>query len=102
MASTRQKGRNKELAVKKMLEMVGYDVILTPMPTKYAKQQDFFGLWDVIAVDSQRIRFIQVKSRKIYGAELEPYQLWKNPPNSTKEIWVIEKGNKTPVITILP
>ena len=101
MPSTRQIGRTKELKARDILVEAGYDVQLAPMPTKYSKQNDLFSLWDLIAVKHNEIRFVQVKSRKIYGIQLEPYQEWECPNNCSKEIWVFEKYARGPIIKIL-
>ena len=101
MASTRQIGRKKERRTRDWLEELGYKVCLTPMPTRWQKEQDMFGLWDLIAVDSDQVRFIQVKSRKIYGKELIKYNEFPCPPNCTKEVWVWKRGARAPFIQIL-
>jgi hypothetical protein len=100
--NTRQKGRRNELRAAKILEDAGYDVQLTPNPTKWSTQNDMFGLWDLMAVKHNEIRFIQVKSnRMVYGALLEPYIYWQCPPVCTKEIWVFHDRVKEPTIKVL-
>lgn len=102
MVNTRQKGRKAELKAKKILEMAGYDVQVTANPSKWNKQQDMFGLWDLMAVKKNEIRFIQVKcNRMVYGAALEPYELWECPDVCTKEIWVFKDRVKEPIIKVL-
>lgn len=101
MASTRQKGRAKEIKTRNWLLDLGYEVCLTPMPNKFSKKNDMFGLWDLIAVDNDEVRFIQVKSRKIYGKELDKYREFPVPESCTKEIWVWKKGARAPEITML-
>jgi len=60
MVSSRQKGRQTELRVKKILEAEGWNVCLTDMPQKFKKNQDFFGCWDIIAIKKQpRMDIIQ-------------------------------------------
>ena len=97
----RWKGRRKELKVRDILEAAGYDVQLAPLPTRWARQNDLFGLWDVMAVNTTTIRFIQVKSRKPGPEYIEQLQMWQCPPNCTKELWVLEDRVKEPIITIL-
>jgi len=101
MTSTRKIGRIKELRAKEILENAGYDVQMAPMPSRYSKQNDLWGLWDLVAVNKNEIRFIQVKSQMIYGEQLEPYQEWICPSNCTKEIWVFEKYTRQPIQKIL-
>ena len=101
MASSRQKGRNQEIKARDILLLAGYDVQLAPMPTKYSKQNDLWGLWDLAAVKHNEIRFIQVKSQMIYGIQLEPYKEWVCPDNCTKELWVFKKHAREPIIKIL-
>jgi hypothetical protein len=100
--SARTKGRRSEMKAKEILEAAGYEVELTKMPSKFSKQQDLFGLWDIMAKNDVSIRFIQVKTnRMIYGMDLEPYKLWKVPVCCTKEVWVFYDREKEPLIKIL-
>jgi Holliday junction resolvase-like predicted endonuclease len=65
--SSRTKGNAYELKSRKMLEKDGYLVekanarILWIGGRPISKHHDFFGLFDLIAVNSQEVRFIQVK-----------------------------------------
>ena len=99
----RSKGRRAELRTKKILEDAGYEVEVTKSPSKYAKQQDLFGLWDAMALKANEIRFIQVKqNRKIYGVAREPYEMWECPSCCTKELWTYYDGHPNdPVIEVL-
>ena len=100
--NTRAKGRKNEIKAKKILEAAGYDVELTKSPSKWAEQQDLFGLWDLMAVKKNEIRFVQVKSnRMVYGVDLEPYLEWQCPDVCTKEIWVFKDRVKDPIIKVL-
>lgn len=101
MASPRQKGRAKELKARDILTEAGYDVQVAPMPSKYSKQNDLWGLWDLVAVKHNEIRFVQVKSEMIYKAKLEPYEQFECPPCCTKELWVFVKYAREPIIKIL-
>jgi len=60
--STRTKGRKNELEYCEILKARGYLVELTPPPAKFKKQQDFFGLFDILAFSKNDILFIQVKT----------------------------------------
>lgn len=102
--NTRNKGRRAELRARDILEAAGYQVELTKSPSKWSKQQDMFGLWDLIAIRGSDVRFVQVKSnKKVYGALREPYELWECPSCCcTKEIWVFYDGKPNePLIEIL-
>ena len=98
----RQKGRRNEFKAKKILEDAGYDVIIAPMSTRWAKQTDLFGLWDLIAVRHNEIRFIQVKSNHTAPPEdREAMSLWQCPDICSKELWIFKDRVKEPLIRIL-
>lgn len=102
--SARSKGRGNELKARDILLKAGYDVqMVQRSSSRYAKQVDLFGLWDLMAVRASDIRFVQVKTnRKVYGALREPYELWECPPGCTKELWTFYDGKpRDPVIEIL-
>jgi len=97
--NTRQKGRRNEKKAKAILEGLGYQVALTANPTKFAVEQDLFGLWDAIAVSALDIRFIQVKSNKPpYGKQKKRYASFVCPASASKEIWVFYDRVKKPTI----
>lgn len=62
MINTRRKGRVAELEYCEILKARGYLVELTPPPAKFKKQQDFFGLFDILAFSKNDILFVQVKT----------------------------------------
>ena len=107
--NTKQKGRNNELKALELLQGTGYEVIIVPRSKPKVKssnpaltEHDFFGLWDLIAVKHNEIRFVQVKSnRMIYGVALEEYQEWSCPDFCTKEIWIFRDRVKDPIIKVL-
>lgn len=100
--NTRAKGRRSETRAKDILEAAGYDVQMTALPTKWASQNDLFGLWDLMAVSSTTIRFIQVKTNGYATKEWkEQAKLWPCPSNCSKEIWRFIDRVKEPSITIL-
>jgi hypothetical protein len=100
--NTRAKGRRNELRAKKLLEEAGYEVEITKGSQKFNKSVDFFGLWDLIAINPKTIRFIQVKSnRKASGIDQEAMNLWITPDCCTKEMWVYKDRIKEPFIYYL-
>lgn len=72
--SNRSKGRAAELECKKLLEALGFHVILVKQPQKFAKTQDFFGLFDIIAFKKRSRKYIQVKCNNKPG--YRKYEEW--------------------------
>jgi predicted transcriptional regulator len=58
-------------------------------------------IWDIIAYNSNSIRFIQVKNNDtITEAEKESLKEFKDlPPGASKELWVFHDGKSVPTIT---
>lgn len=86
--SNKRRGVDAERRVKKYLEEKGYHVM---------KSSGSFGLFDLIALDKETIKLIQVKTTKkegkTYKAELKSMKQFINhPPNAVKELWVWSKG----------
>lgn len=102
--NTRQKGRKHELDCKKALEADEWRVIISPTPQRWQKMKDggtdFFGLFDLIAVKKNLIRFIQVKSNKdSTGRQWKKDAVYfKQVAGSTVEIWVYIDRVKEPRI----
>lgn len=89
MVNTRVKGRKAEKELQAMLQSAGWDVLLTDMPKSWKKEQDFFSLFDIIAVKDKYVRYIQVKCNR--KPPLRDYTAWgKAHPNPycTVEVWV--------------
>jgi Holliday junction resolvase-like predicted endonuclease len=103
MASTRQRGRNTELKVKKWLEDKGYQVQLAPMPTRYSRQNDLFGLWDALAVNGEEMLAVQVKMNRndTYGKCLAKHRAWVCPPSIKKLCILWEANKRLPEIILL-
>jgi len=100
--STRTLGRNNEKKARDILIKDGFDVQMSPMPTRWARQTDLWGLWDLVGVRHDSIRFVQVKTnRRVHGKNLIPFKDWVCPENCSKEIWVFFKGIKQPEIRII-
>ena|SRR3990167_8579259 len=83
MTSTRNKGRKHELDCYKQLTKEGWMAYICPNPHKWAKTNDIFGMFDVIAVKQSIVssldgkeyvklsykRYIQVKSGSTQGCK---------------------------------
>ena len=85
MIKTKAKGSRRERKVKKILENQGY---------LCSKSGSSLGLFDIIAINENEVRLIQVKSLYCSPAERERIRLFKCPPEVTKEIWIFKKGKK--------
>lgn len=99
--NTREKGRRQEFKCRDALLAEGYSVEVTKMPSKWQEQQDLFGLWDVMAVRGDQVRFIQVKSNQ--GASVAKQRAmaeWECPPNCSKEVWIYKDRVKEPIIKL--
>jgi hypothetical protein len=62
-----------------------------------------FGAFDLIALNSSEIRFINVKSGTGYasGIERELMKDFHAPPNASREIWRFPDRCKAPLIEVL-
>ena len=97
----RAKGNQSELKTQKLLEKEGWRVYRVKGSTKFNKNVDIFGIFDILAVKKiflseavgakQMRRWIQVKTnKKIYGKELIPFKQFKEEScdnNDSVEIW---------------
>ena len=73
------KGANAERECKKLLEMLGYDVV---------RSAGSKGMWDIVGVYCNHIRLIQVKVEgAMTPAEHESIELYKVSAFCTKEVW---------------
>jgi hypothetical protein len=99
--NSRAKGRRNELKTKEVLVALGYGVIVTPSPSKFCLENDYFGCWDVIAVDARTFRCVQVKSNQgASPAKRKLMEEWVCPTNCTKEIWIWHDRVKVPEIRV--
>ena len=89
MVKTRAKGRNAELAFKKMMERAGWTVLLTPPPKKYNVQNDYFSLFDAICYKGKRRKYVQIKCNR--KPPFKKYREWGNKYGNSfemVEVWV--------------
>ena len=81
-----EKGARAEREAIALLELVGYDC------TRSAGSK---GMWDIIAVYRNHVRFIQVKTEgAMTPVELEKIKLYTTPWHTTKEVWTRMAGKR--------
>lgn len=98
--NTRRKGRRLETLVKKYLEAEGY-LVEQEKVIKF-QQQDFFGLWDIIAFGQHwpyNELLIQVKTGNCDKKLLEKIEAFKVPEGISKQVWVYKPHKK--IFTIM-
>jgi Holliday junction resolvase len=90
MKAKRKGSRNEHRAIR-ILEAAGYHC---------TRAAGSLGLFDIIALSSQGVRLVQVKSnRNAPPAEREAIEEFKAiPTNATKEIWIFEDYGRKPII----
>lgn len=100
MPSTRAIGRRNELKTRDYLIERGYRVCVAPMPTKWATENDMWGLWDLVAISDEEVLFVQVKTNKnsTYGKALKQHRDFVVPDNCRKECWLWERMSREPFI----
>ena len=85
----RTKGRNAELELKKLLEDAGWYVLLTDMPKRWSKEQDFFSCFDIMAYKGKYRKYIQIKCNR--KPPFKPYREWAEKYANefdSVEVWV--------------
>lgn len=83
-----QKGNDSEKKAQDELEAKGYRVEKVKR-TKW-QRQDFFGCWDLIAVNGDKVRFIQISRKPLYDRGRAYKRMLKEfpcPTNCSKEYW---------------
>ena len=98
---TRSKGNKNENKARKILEAAGY-LVEKKRRSRYSGG-DFFKLWDLIALNLQGWRLIQVKTNKWDSTPMEKEQMnmFAVPPHTSKEVWVFYDRVKEPKIIVL-
>jgi len=84
------KGVRNELRCEKELRTQGYKDIIRVKRGHRGLKQDFFGLFDVIALtpDHERLLFIQVKSNRCDAETRAKIRLFEMPEDCEKWIWI--------------
>ena len=90
------KGNRLELKAKKILEIAGY-CVERPKRTRF-NSIDFFDKFDLIAVNKNGWRLIQVKAGYLSTIDREQIELFEVPANTTKEFWRFVDRVKEPII----
>lgn len=91
--NTRKKGQRLELKAFKILEQDGYLVYRVPGSTKWNRNVDMYGLWDLLGIkknignDTVYIKLIQVKSKKPVLKEWQDFADKYRSFNLSCEIW---------------
>lgn len=80
------KGSRKEKICYDQLKAEGYPLLWKTIRHKFLNI-DFFGLFDVVACNGKKFRFIQVKSGYCSNEVRENIRSCKLPSNCSKEIW---------------
>ena len=93
MVSARSKGMRNEKEFQVILESEGYVVERVKGGTKWNKQTDFFGLWDLLCfMPGKHWLLVQIKTdyrKKVYD-DLKAWFDKNNPPN-TKVLYAIRR-----------
>jgi Archaeal holliday junction resolvase (hjc) len=91
---SKRKGSRNERKAMKILQAAGYNT---------TRAAGSFGMFDVIAINAQGLRLIQVKTnRDASPIERETIALFDGlPPNAIKEIWIFRDYAKEPIIKII-
>ena len=91
--NAKQKGARRERQVRKILESHGYLVV---------KAGGSLGMFDLLAVGSQLLYMIQVKSNRMPGKiEMKRIADFPCPSYAVKEIWVLKDRVKDPEIIVV-
>ena len=80
--NTRLKGQKSEIKCEKELTNEGWLVHRVKGSSKFNKEVDIFGLFDILAIKiekkKQKRKWIQVKTnKKLYGKQLKPFKDFK-------------------------
>jgi len=103
----REKGRRREIQAEKELKEAGWNVLLTKMGNRISRCNDFFGLFDLMAVKKVRgvtkYKWIQVKSNycpKKVREKIKEFSDKNFDKNNSAEVWVFKdyKGWKIHII----
>lgn len=93
--SNRSKGMQYEREYENILQLLGYQTQRVKGSTRWNKNVDFFGVWDIIAFNKHGWLLVQVKSQFLNETE-NMLKEWfeKQQPPRTEAVLVIRKKGK--------
>lgn len=86
--SSVRKGREAEAEYKKIMEAKGYDCFKPTKAGRYSKQQDIFGVFDIICVNTEELLLVQVKLH--YKKDMAKLRAFTNHPSAIKKILAVK------------
>ena len=88
--NTRGKGIITERLAEQQLRAQGFLTYRVKGSSRFQKNQDIFGLFDILAVKPTEIKFIQVKGYKVYKSFYIPFKAFKEDygNNFSVEVWI--------------
>lgn len=89
-----RKGRETELEYQKIMESRGFQCFKPRKKSRFEKAQDIFGEFDMICINKDEIRLIQIKASE-YRKGINKLKTWKNHPDYVKKILAIRKRGGT-------
>ncbi len=92
MVNSVRKGRERELQYKKKKEAEGYVCFKPIKSNRFVKQQDIFGLFDLICMNEFEVLLVQVKSSN-YRKGIEKIKEFQKHPEAVKKI-IATKENR--------
>ena len=104
--NTRAKGMSIEALAEHQLIMGGYATYRVKGSTRFQRNLDIFGLFDIIAikrlVEYTEVRLIQVKGYKVYKSFYNPFKTFKEAYKDafSVEIWIHKGKQEFEVIMI--
>jgi len=109
-SKARQKGYRTVKSIREALEANKYIVANVEKNSKFAKERDLFGLWDLLAIKGQEHLFIQAKTNLSVNGQkkgtlatwLLPYLKFGHEHGSSVvkyQVWVKYDGGELKVVT---
>ena len=86
------KGRRLELNYKKKKEAEGYICYKPIKSNRFVKQQDIFGLFDMICINKKEVLLVQVKANRKIG--VNEIRNFTEHPSSVRKILAVKKDWK--------
>ena len=93
MVNSTRKGRERELQYKKKKEGEGYICFKPTKSNRFVKQQDIFGLFDMICINKNEVLLVQVKSAN-YRKGILKIKEFQSHPETVKKIIATKENRK--------